>query len=109
MRLRLNGWQRIGIVLSILWIVGVLIYTWDSYRDMTARHDKLHYSCLFSLDTKVTKETCDEVYDVSQMVTASVSQEKLLRGLAPIPIAWLLVYIVVWTVRWIRRGFQPAA
>jgi hypothetical protein len=26
----------------------------------------------------------------------------------PVFAAWLLVYIVVWTVRWIRRGFQPS-
>jgi hypothetical protein len=31
-----------------------------------------------------------------------------IMALAPIPIVWLLVYIVVWTVRWIRRGFQTA-
>ena len=29
-----------------------------------------------------------------------------ITGLVPIPVMWLLVYIVAWTVRWIRRGFQ---
>jgi hypothetical protein len=30
-------------------------------------------------------------------------------ALAPIPIAWLLVWGLVALVRWIRRGFQPSA
>ena len=30
------------------------------------------------------------------------------NALMPVPVAWLLVYIIVWTVRWIRRGFQPS-
>jgi hypothetical protein len=34
--------------------------------------------------------------------------EPAIRALLPIPIAWLLAYIVVWTVRRIRRGFQPS-
>ena len=38
-----------------------------------------------------------------------MAQNALLWSLAPIPIAWLLIYMVVWIVRWVRRGFQPAS
>src|SRR5262249_16433643 len=30
-------------------------------------------------------------------------------ALGPVLIVWLLVYSVVWTARWIRRGLQPSA
>jgi len=30
MRLRLNGWQRIGIVLSVIWFIGFAGYIWNS-------------------------------------------------------------------------------
>jgi hypothetical protein len=28
-------------------------------------------------------------------------------ALGPVLVVWLLVYSLVWTVRWIRRGFKP--
>lgn len=30
------------------------------------------------------------------------------KALAPIPIAWLLVYFVLFLVRWVRAGFRQA-
>jgi hypothetical protein len=30
-------------------------------------------------------------------------------ALVPIPLAWLFVYVAIWTLRWVWRGFQPAA
>ena len=33
--------------------------------------------------------------------------EWLWIALGPVLLVWLLVYIVVWTMRWVRRGFKP--
>ena len=67
---RLNRWQRIGIVLSVLWAVGAWLY-------MEAAGSK-------------------------------AAEEAFKSSYALCTITWLLVYIIVWTVRWIRRGLQPS-
>jgi hypothetical protein len=87
---RLSGWQRIGIILSVLWIpVGWVL----AVKNVPGPP---------SLD-----------YPLSQICQdAQARMPKRYAPwfvLAPIPIAWLLVYIVVWIVRWVRRGFQPAS
>jgi heme/copper-type cytochrome/quinol oxidase subunit 2 len=93
---RLNGWQRIGIVLSLVWaVVGGL---WGRKAALTPFLD-----CLSDTGNL---NFCQSQY---QWAIDQVWLFALIFGLAPIPIAWLLVYIVVWTVRWIRRGFQPSA
>jgi hypothetical protein len=105
---RLNGWQRIGIVLSMLWaVVGGL---WGNHIDIQegGAIPIAHYKWCISqpdYDDDECSHTFDEEY------AAGVRGHWALPaivGLVPIPVAWLLVYIVVWTVRWIGRGFQPS-
>jgi hypothetical protein len=102
-RLRLNGWQRIGIVLSVVWaIVGSLwgLHTlFDPIRQSfstcaSAVTDFSYCSNLFER----------EMADARQMRLAMI----VMFGLAPIPIAWLIVYGLIGLVSWIRRGFGPS-
>jgi hypothetical protein len=41
MRVRLNGWQRIGIVLSVLWIIGAGL--WANYQSIQQRTQSLEF------------------------------------------------------------------
>jgi hypothetical protein len=92
---RLNGWQRIGIVLSALWVlVGGL---WGRQLAVAP-----YFDCIKSAPNIDTMNFCERYLQ-------DWGSTAMLIALVPLPIAWLLVYIVVWTVRWIRRGFQPAA
>jgi hypothetical protein len=92
---RLNGWQRLGIVLSALWVlVGGL---WGRHLTVAP-----YFDCIKSAPNIDTMNFCERYLQ-------DWGSTAMLIALVPIPIAWLLVYIVVWTVRWIRRGFQPAA
>ena len=98
---RLNRWQRIGIVLSSLWaIVGTI------WAQRVLFPTNLYSKCV---DAGVTDAAfCKRIYD-AHIANAEKYQlgVTLIYAVAPVAIAWLLVYIVVWTVRWIR-GFQPS-
>jgi hypothetical protein len=54
----------------------------------------------------------DACIEETRPATEKVQQEGLselaIRAFIPIPVAWLLAYMIVWLVRWIRRGFQPS-
>jgi len=52
----------------------------------------------------------DEI-DCRQLYAPRLVESKYITvaiALVPVPVMWLIVYIVLWTVRWIRRGFQTS-
>ena len=99
--LKLNGWQRIGIVLSICWAIGAWLQTNLWYAEEKSRIAAL--LCNPSNDPKPGADCWKRVYeDVGEPQT----RDALLIALAPIPLAWLGVWGVVSTIRWIRRGFE---
>jgi hypothetical protein len=98
---RLNGWQRIGIVLSVLWAAFVLFYIWQNWATLSSVYSDQFYRCLFGPDEAADFKTCHANYYAAMIRVVG-------SWLAPIPIAWMVIYLIVWTVRWIRRGFQPS-
>lgn len=103
---RLNGWQRIGIVLSVVWAIGALVYVWQDHTARSATHQKLYYKCMFAPDGDTS--LCDARDQALRSASRRVTVDLLTWSLAPIPIAWLLVWGLVALVRWVRRGFQPS-
>jgi len=89
-------------VLSVLWVVVggfwglklVMDPIWEDY-----------FAC--SADIATTHENCS-AYLSQRLADADTYKWKVaaLTGLAPIPIAWLLVYGLIGLVRWIRQGFK---
>lgn len=122
--MRLNGWQRIGIVLSIAWLpVGAFIGLnaiskreqaaidarikgpYDlcrSVEDQSISHGvPFNRNCLQELYGKNLPEAIAEISGRESRWSAA------LIALAPIPFAWLVVYLLVLLGRWIWRGFIP--
>ena len=99
-RFRLNGWQRMGIVLSVVWaIVGgiwglnlVVDPIWAEWRFCITQQP-------------VDWEGCRQSRAL-QIAGPGKWYGAAIVGLTPIPIAWLIVYGIVGLVRWIRAGFQ---
>src|SRR5271168_1648114 len=53
MRIKLNGWQRIGIVLSVIWFFGFAGYVWtDSIHNVGEFYGWQLGMCVAILDTK---------------------------------------------------------
>lgn len=106
-RLRLNGWQCIGILISVLWALGAWVYmnviiAQAVQKAMTSWNE-------VCVEGKLSPDLLACLIKIAENERANWSGLDLIAALVPILIAWLLVYIVVWTVRWVRRGFQPAS
>jgi len=117
---RLNGWQRIGVILSVAWIIGGGLWllhlgTEDaiaprvSYMHMCSelyQHsdpaDEHRYErnekCMHKANAIPFLHTDEE-----NIIAAAVGTVVLLG------LAWLLVYALVWIARWIRTGFKQNA
>jgi hypothetical protein len=99
-------------VLSILWALGAWLYV-ENAAVNAARDAKTVYTDLCTRHKEENndfdvKPCFDQGHDIYQTTFGDWSAWAWPVALVPIPIVWLLVYIVVWTVRWIRRGFQPS-
>jgi hypothetical protein len=116
---RLNGWQRIGIVLSVIWAIWAVFHEMDeSLRRYNEAYGEafgpVYRECRDKQDREgrpADGRACLEEAEPVAMKTVHMESRwnVAIVALAPIPIAWLLVWGLVALVRWIRRGFQPSA
>jgi hypothetical protein len=116
---RLNGWQRIGVVLSVAWIIGGWLWFLHLETEAavapSANYMRMCGEIYQNGDPAdqhryERNEKCMEKAkaipflhtDEENMISAAI-QTFVLLGLA-----WLLVYILVWIGRWVRTGFKQS-
>lgn len=123
MKLRLNGWQRIGVVLSVLWGIGAAYYESNAInaRETAAISDQvelLRRICRMEQDQAITESRpfnrdCVEEFrkNVDDFLRNPAFRESrwsiALAALVPILFGWLLAYSLVGLFKWIRAGFRP--
>ena len=112
--MKINGWQRIGIVASVVWIVGAGLYTYVSEIDGTAQlRVKVYDDCMISAQggigtpdgqpNKLTEQCDKNATDVISGIRPR--QTAALFAFIPVLLAWGFTYLVLFLVRWVRRGF----
>lgn len=109
--MKLNGWQRIGIVASCLWILSA---GYDHVQTIIKNQNYLISRIDSSCSKSTQKEkTCldDEVKEIIETyngLSLHSIETFLINVVAPIILAWGFVYLMLFVYRWIRRGFQTA-
>lgn len=118
---RLNGWQRIGAVLSALWCLAAIGFTASGYYKAYANYshhlesDAYSASCHDnarkgpSPEEKMKACPLSETEITGRQATAPpvplVTQILALMFL-PIAGAWTVVYSAMRAIKWIREGFK---
>src|SRR3954466_14703592 len=112
MRIRLNGWQRIGIVLSVVWAIGAAYYElgaiWERENAAIERRVTPPYDlCREAQDSAMAasqpfnRDCVQELYGKNLPAAireASANESRwtiAVAALAPIPFAWLLAYMLL--------------
>ena len=132
---KFNGWQRLGIVLSTLWVLGVLGIASKEYYDWiadttfkiriveaTASGYKKYYDWITvarcgrdqppnSLFTAWgDPQPCPEKYDPLQLLTQWRVSFRINRFLSifalPVIAGWIVSYCLLGVVRWVINGFK---
>jgi hypothetical protein len=121
---KLNGWQRIGVVLSIVWVL-YGAYWGNEYGlrqgDWT---DLVYESCMDSAQTKAADAhysqpaqeqharddaACEQSRERDWGTSIQYHfQYAAICAFVPIPLAWGIVYGLIALVRWIRNGFKAS-
>jgi hypothetical protein len=94
--------------MSILWIVGVGVYQRDDDLKTAGSAAGLSYDiCVDQNSRRGTNENCSQEFDRVRAIWLAGSWGNVaIASLAPVPLAWLLMYTIVWVTRWVRRGFK---
>jgi hypothetical protein len=117
---RLNGWQRVGIVLSVVWLIGAAIYETYAMEDrynaaFSAAYRPVYDRCRDTQDRELKAlgrpngiDCAEEAGRVASAVPQQSAWSAAIAVFVPIPIAWLIAFALVALMRWIRRGFSPS-
>ena len=108
MRFRLDNWQGIAIVISVMWALGGGFWGYElgnRWND-SAREDAASrlYQCLNDESLGPRSEICEEREREMERIRAYQWPAVALLGLGPIPVGWLVAYLVIGIVRRIRSG-----
>jgi hypothetical protein len=97
--MKLNGWQRVGLVLSVLWLLAVL----------ASGFDRAPYF-IFGATIGIWLYLPDLAFATPSEYMAAASDFTLrgfaIVGLLPVLFTWLTTYLAVFAYRWIAAGFK---
>ena len=114
----MTGWQKIGVTLSVLWLIGLPIYVMvDSNRrpsEFYARCRNVESKITFNMTSEEQPEWCSRS---AKFMTPTVLAQVLIAGnadtltmwffmLGPIVVFWLIGGIIFAAVRSLRRRFK---
>lgn len=112
--MKLNGWKRVGIIASVVWILGAGAYTYNSQIDEASEViSSDHVACDSYLagktgDARTTGfDECNKhANDSLAVVITDARLGAALVAFVPVPLGWSLTYLVLFLVRWVKRGFM---
>jgi hypothetical protein len=93
----MSGWQRIGVVISVLWLVGLPVYVLIDHNLSGAVPPMTPLDLIALFATGKGAYRGGEPDPYWWIIWIAV--------LGPIALFWLVGWIVLGTVRWVRRGF----
>lgn len=124
----MSGWQRIGVVITTLWLLGFPI--WVVVDQQNRAQSQMEFCVQTAVDSYSGAEENRRVDECGRRFTQDVQQASLLQllktyqfqtpnvgdsvaiwalTLIPIVLLWGIGGIVIGTLRWIRRGFSGNA
>lgn len=104
----MNGWKRVGIIASVIWVLGAGICTVtvvDNALVKTASGFTLR--CEEAPDGSLRGSAkCDELSTDYLAETRNEPWiEAAIVAFVPVPMGWGITYLVLFLAGWIKRGF----
>lgn len=108
MQKRLNGWQRIGLVISVLWLL--LIGMWAAIECVQKGEQAYYFFETTKINLPVVNESkrllTDEEVRGYRIERHFRPERLIITMFISIALFWILVYVGVYVVRWIVAGFK---
>lgn len=117
--MKLNGWNRIGVIASVVWILGAGFYTDNSEIDKASHViADVHVQCDSNLPDyfqandayEAAFRQCNkQAEDSLALAESNAWLAAAIVAFVPVPLGWGLTYLAPFLVRWVKRGFMRPA
>jgi hypothetical protein len=106
--MRLGGWQRVGIVISIIWMICAAIYQRHADIKHATNAANLTYQvCSESESFLKGERDCSKEFEKTWHLWLEGSWGNVaFVALVPVPLGWIIFCGLIGVSRWIRRGFD---
>jgi hypothetical protein len=104
--MQLNGWQRIGVVVSIIWGIGAAIYERKSQVDSVNDIWLARLSECLPVFSDGCFDLKSKQYAELLALNSSNVSDVLYLSLGPILVGWLTAYLATKIFIWVKAGFQ---
>ena len=102
---RLRGWTRVGIVLSVVWVLGVFLWAIHELVAASRLVDELYSKCVLVPNHDLS--SCDAMAtDLRAGARLNIFGRALWLTVVLIPAAWVLIYGLVALCHWVSAGLQ---
>ena len=105
--MRLGGWQRVGIILSVAWALAGPTYWNDRLYDRALKDaGDAYHECREISDPALCAGWQETIMKSGMANFAPIgSVGWALEAIVPIAFGWIVVYLIVGLWRWVRAGF----
>jgi len=104
--LRVNGWQRTGIVLSVLWVSCASMWFMQQIPARQPGIASIYLQCITEPNSH--RSVCNaRANSFRKEARLDVRTKWPWVALAPVVVVWILAYIIVWLARWIVAPVAP--
>ena len=108
----LNKSKRIGIILSVIWVLGAGLHTFDSEMDVSSRIiTDIHVRCDSYLAGKSGAawddgfNRCNQEADKFLMIDfRDAWLDAAIVAFGGVPLGWGFIYLILFLIRWVKRG-----
>jgi hypothetical protein len=100
----LNRWQRIGVVISVLWILGSSIHVRNSQVESAIDSvTRIHQMCMDA--EGVQSKNCSEQFEKNHTIFLKPNwTDVAFTAFVPVLLGWFLILIIIRVYRWIKAG-----
>ena len=104
--MKLNGWQRIGVVASAVWCIGAAFYVRSEQAQLaTAFHARRLNDCLPEF-TKLCTDRAHEIFQKNLSLDSISVINIAFASIGPVIAGWVLAYLTLKVVQWVKAGFK---
>jgi hypothetical protein len=106
----MNGWQRVGVIVSVLWILIAGFHAYDAsveFRTNLAVTSMM--SCEATYKTGLSNQCDSRLTQGMEGAYSDAWAASVIIGLTLVPFAWASAYLSLFLVRWVRYGFNQTA
>ena len=109
--MKISGWQRVGIVLSVFWILLVASFAADEMVKGSPFNENRFVEIVSDDSVAPIRETDPDTGKPALHALQPVKPVLDLRyvliiAVVPVLLAWLFIYLTLFVRRWVKDGFR---